>query len=104
MSGLNAIQDLIKSEQQKEQANNESMEKILSTLSAISIEIKKIKQPDELLEIKDVCEIIKFKHDWVYRNIRLGLFPAPIKINTASRWYRSEIDQWLESQKSYRVN
>lgn len=99
-----ALEVLLVENQKEKEISQESIEKILSILSVILVDIKKIKQPDELLEIKDVCKIIKFEHDWVYRHIKLGLFPAPTKINTASRWYRSEIDAWLESRRSYRVN
>lgn len=92
-------EDAIRAEQGTEKTN-----RILSLLESISTDVKLIKQPEELLEIKDVCRIVKFSHDWVYKKIREGDFPPPTKISTSSRWYRSEIDQWMESQKSYRVN
>lgn len=104
MNRLTNIKQLLDEELERKQIKDEKLEQILASLSTISADIKSIKQPDELLDIKDVSEIIKFSTDWIYRHIRLGLFPAPIKINTASRWYRSEIDAWLELHKSYRVN
>ena len=104
MSGLLVIQEILKKEQAKRMDESDKMKEIISSLHSISRDIKKIKQPEELLEIKDVVKIVKFHRDWIYRNIRKGEFPPPVKINSASRWYRSDIDAWLESQKAYRVN
>lgn len=94
-----ALELILKEESSKHSHSNESLERIIKQLTLIAEDIKTIKQPEELLSIEHVCEIIKFSHDWVYRQIREGGFPKPIKINTSSRWYRSEIDAWLDKQK-----
>jgi len=66
-----------------------------------------IYQPEDeekFLGIKEVCLIVGFAHNWIYDQIKENNFPKPIKFGSASRWKKSEITIWMESQKSYRVN
>ncbi|WP_281413612.1 helix-turn-helix transcriptional regulator [Microvirga antarctica] len=34
---------------------------------------------------------------WFYKLMKDGKFPKPIKLGRASRWYRSEVETWLEN-------
>lgn len=53
-----------------------------------------------MFTIGEVEEIIGFKKDYIYRNIKIGNFPAQIKIGTkSSRWSLNEVISWLEDQK-----
>lgn len=53
----------------------------------------------KLLRISDVEEMVSFKRAIIYRWIKDGTFPEPIKIgNKAVRWRREVIDQWIKEQ------
>ena len=57
---------------------------------------------DELLDLKTVCRRIggtkPINAATLYRGIRAGRYPAPIKISpNASRWLRSECDAVLNA-------
>ena len=43
------------------------------------------------------CGITGFSAKHLYHLIKIGEFPAPIKIGRASLWRVSDINQWLES-------
>lgn len=51
---------------------------------------------DYLIRIADVVKLCATSRASVYRAIRRGKFPAPVKtFMGASRWVRSEIEQWI---------
>ena len=53
----------------------------------------------ELLTCKQVEEIVQLTQSTVYRLMRKGRFPLPIKIGERNvRWLRDEIMDWLKSQ------
>jgi prophage regulatory protein len=61
-------------------------------------------QPDrQLLTMHAISELVKHQPPHVYRLIRRGEFPAPIKIGRASRWLSTEIDNWLEQRLGQRA-
>ncbi len=35
---------------------------------------------------------------WFYRLISEGHFPKPIKLGRSSRWYKSEVEQWMQQR------
>ena len=54
---------------------------------------------NELLTCKQVEEIVQLTQSTVYRLVRAGKFPAPIKIGGRNvRWLRSEIMDYLKSR------
>ena len=54
---------------------------------------------NELLTYKQVEEIVQLTQSTVYRLVRAGKFPAPIKIGGRNvRWLRSEIMDYLKSR------
>ncbi|WP_165767615.1 AlpA family transcriptional regulator [Psychrobacter sp. DAB_AL32B] len=46
------------------------------------------------------CGITGFSAKHLYHLIKIGEFPAPIKIGRASLWRLSDINRWLESHTS----
>lgn len=57
----------------------------------------------ELLDIDDVCARIKVSRATVYRWVKTGNLPAPIKLNGASqqsaaRWPAAVICSWIEKK------
>lgn len=57
-----------------------------------------------MLRIKQVVRGSGLSRSSIYRLIKLGLFPKPIKIGiTAVGWLASEIDQWIHDRKQASV-
>lgn len=49
-----------------------------------------------LLKAKDVAERTSVSTAQIYRLVKDGRFPAPIKISDCRRgWLESEVDQWI---------
>jgi predicted DNA-binding transcriptional regulator AlpA len=55
---------------------------------------------DVLLPLKTVCEIVARSRASIYRDIKLGTFPAPQKQGGSSRWRRSVIMRVVEGNYS----
>ena len=49
----------------------------------------------QLLAIRDVETYVGLRHSKIYALIRAGEFPAPCKVGRASRWRRTELDDWI---------
>jgi len=59
--------------------------------------------PPRLLRLPVVLERTGLGRDSVYRLVRTGAFPAPVKISgRASAWVESEVSQWIESRATER--
>jgi prophage regulatory protein len=54
-------------------------------------------QIQQLYRINQVCEITGIRPSTIYKLIREGKFPPPLKINTTSAWTSSSIGQWMDS-------
>lgn len=55
-------------------------------------------EPERLLTLHEVEHITGFKSSFIYREAQKGNFPKPIKINTASRWPESKVQNWINQQ------
>ncbi|MEY0321202.1 helix-turn-helix transcriptional regulator [Providencia stuartii] len=53
---------------------------------------------DQLVDIKFITEFTGLTDKWFYKLIKEGEFPKPIKLGRSSRWFKSEIEQWLENK------
>ena len=47
---------------------------------------------DQLFGIGQVTAKVQMGRTWVYSQVKLGLFPRPIKLGRASRWSRVQVD------------
>ena len=57
----------------------------------------------KLIKLNQVVEQTALSTASIYRYIKLGTFPAPIKIGErASAWKESEIQEWIEQQAAKR--
>ena len=54
-------------------------------------------QTQQLYRINQVCEITGIRPSTIYKLIREGKFPPPLKINSTSSWTRQSINEWIES-------
>ena len=57
---------------------------------------------DVLLQLPEVCRQAGFGKTAIYRMMKEGTFPEPIKIGLASRWSQIEVQAWIEKQKANR--
>ena len=55
---------------------------------------------ERLLPIKEVVKIVGFKKSTIYKFIKEGKFPEPVKIGTSSRWKLSSIRKWMDGLNS----
>ena len=51
-----------------------------------------------LIRLPEMCAMIGLKRATVYKKIKAGDFPLPIKIGSASLWSREEIETWIQRQ------
>jgi prophage regulatory protein len=59
-----------------------------------------MKFEEKFITLHDVVQIVGFKKSTIYKMIRKGFFPSPVKIGRSSRWKMSEIRQWMENVSS----
>ncbi|NHX34520.1 AlpA family transcriptional regulator, partial [Escherichia coli] len=52
----------------------------------------------QLVDIKFITEFTGLTDKWFYKLIKEGEFPKPIKLGRSSRWFKSEIEQWLKER------
>ena len=61
--------------------------------------IEKTSPPDRLLRRSEVEECCGLSRTTIYRLMRLGQFPIPIKISPrAVRWPQREIENWIAAR------
>lgn len=53
----------------------------------------------KLIDLKFICENTGLSRAYIYKLISNDLFPKPLKLGRASRWYLNELREWLESRK-----
>jgi excisionase family DNA binding protein len=54
--------------------------------------------PDEIMTLKDVSEYLKIAEKTLYGYVQKGILPG-IKIGSAWRFRKTDIDAWLEDQR-----
>ena len=53
--------------------------------------------PSRILKAKEVAERVSISTSQVYRLVRDGRFPEPVKITeNRSGWLETEVDQWID--------
>ena len=53
--------------------------------------------PNHLLDRRDVCQFFgQINPSTLYRHIKRGLLPKPLKVGGSSRWLRSECELALQ--------
>lgn len=53
---------------------------------------------DLLIDMKFITQFTGLTDKWFYKLIQEGKFPKPIKLGRSSRWFKSEVEQWLNEQ------
>lgn len=53
---------------------------------------------DKFIDMKFITQLTGLSDKWFYKLIQDGLFPKPIKLGRASRWLKSDLEEWLYSR------
>ena len=54
---------------------------------------------ERILRAREVLEVVGFSRATLWRRVKAGEFPAPIRLGSrAVGWYQREIDEWLASR------
>lgn len=60
--------------------------------------------PDNLITVSALVEMLQRSRASIYRDIKRGTFPKPLKLGNSSRWRRSEIAAYIERLAENRSN
>ncbi|MGJ3448484.1 helix-turn-helix transcriptional regulator [Enterobacter sp. PTB] len=53
---------------------------------------------DSMMDMKDIVKFTGLSDKWFYKLIKDGLFPKPVKMGRSSRWFKSEIEAWVQKR------
>ncbi|MDZ7895358.1 MAG: AlpA family phage regulatory protein [Sphingobium sp.] len=61
-----------------------------------------LKPGERLLRLRDVLDRVGLSTTTLYRRIRAGEFPKPMKLSAGvSRWRESQVDGWIAEKISH---
>lgn len=53
---------------------------------------------DQFIDMAFITKLLQMTDKWVYKLIKDGMFPKPIKLGRSSRWRQSEVETWLQER------
>ena len=53
---------------------------------------------DQFVDMKFITQLTGLTDKWFYKLIQNGEFPKPIKLGRSSRWYKSEVESWMQQR------
>lgn len=53
---------------------------------------------DQLIDMAFITSLLQMTDKWIYKLIKDGFFPKPIKLGRSSRWRKSEVESWLQER------
>lgn len=53
---------------------------------------------NSLIDMAYITKHTKMTDKWFYKLIQDGRFPKPIKLGRCSRWYKSEVESWVQQR------
>ena len=56
-----------------------------------------LRADDPLIDMNYITSFTGMTDKWFYKLISEGHFPKPIKLGRSSRWYKSEVEQWMQN-------
>ena len=62
----------------------------------------KLPKPPQLLPIEEVMLRSGVGRSALYGRIKAGTFPAPAKVGSSSRWFSTEVDEWVHAAMATR--
>lgn len=74
-----------------------------TTSKPTALQFSSILKDDPLIDSTEVCRLLgRISEPTLYRNIRAGLLPRPLKIGGLSRWRLSWIETYVAAQEAAR--
>lgn len=55
-----------------------------------------LRAEDPLIDMAFITTYTGMTDKWFYKLIKDGEFPKPIKLGRSSRWYKSEVQSWMQ--------
>lgn len=57
------------------------------------------------LRVSDLERLLPYKKSWIWSQVRLGVFPQPIRMSSrCTVWRRDEIIEWLNERVARRAS
>ncbi|EKN4874354.1 AlpA family transcriptional regulator [Yersinia enterocolitica] len=53
---------------------------------------------DQLVDMAFITKLLQMTDKWMFKLIKDGTFPKPIKLGRSSRWLQSEVEAWLQKR------
>ncbi|BDG86224.1 MULTISPECIES: helix-turn-helix transcriptional regulator [Enterobacteriaceae] len=53
---------------------------------------------DQFVDMAFITGLLQMTDKWIYKLIKDGAFPRPIKLGRSSRWLKSEVENWLQER------
>lgn len=53
---------------------------------------------DPLIDMTFITAYTHMTDKWFYKLIKDGEFPKPIKLGRSSRWFKSEVENWVQQR------
>ncbi len=53
---------------------------------------------DQLVDMAFITKLLQMTDKWMFKLIKDGAFPKPIKLGRSSRWLQSEVEAWLQKR------
>ncbi|ECP8567741.1 AlpA family phage regulatory protein [Salmonella enterica subsp. enterica serovar Teko] len=53
---------------------------------------------DQFVDMAFITCLLQMTDKWIYKLIKDGVFPKPIKLGRSSRWLKSEVENWLQER------
>ena len=53
---------------------------------------------DQLVDMAFITKLLQMTDKWMFKLIKDGAFPKPIKLGRSSRWLQSEVEAWLQAR------
>ena len=67
-------------------------------LTTISHDSVLLRADDPLIDMNYITSFTGMTDKWFYKLISECHFPKPIKLGRSSRWYKSEVEQWMQQR------
>ena len=70
----------------------------LNTNNASDTSTTLLSAEDPLIDMTFITTCTGMTDKWFYKLMSEGLFPKPIKLGRSSRWFRSEVETWMQQR------
>ncbi|MEX6159612.1 MULTISPECIES: helix-turn-helix transcriptional regulator [Providencia] len=57
-----------------------------------------LRAEDPLIDMAFITTYTGMTDKWFYKLIKDGEFPKPIKLGRSSRWFKSEVEAWVQQR------